>query len=320
MDMLNLRSAGMLIALAILQGCVSTGSNQVAESLQFYRGQLSPVGDSWSLQRCYSRQHRVLTDPEGVVRLRYGEQAVLTGLPLYMELKATESGAVRQVLVAGGGSRTCAAELNGVELRAAGADPDWAADLSGNRLEVRDQSRLMRLIFRVEESPVRTGGGREWHGSLKTPAGEQFKVELSLREVGCIDSVGVWYGLKAVMNLNGRSHKGCARYGDLANRSLPGVYRSELVGEAGPLRTIALRVSRDGTAELTENHHDGGGVTVRQGSWRLLPTGKLMLHLLLRDGQAEQQVRLFRRHRDGTLVLEGGEVDYGMAGLRLSPE
>jgi hypothetical protein len=131
----------------------------------------------------------------------------------------------------------------------------------------------MRLIFRVEDSPAWNGRGREWSGNLKTPAGEEFRVELSVREAGCLDNVGVWYGLKAVMSLNGRGLRGCARYGDLANRSLPGVYRSELVGEAGPLRTIVLQVKSDGTAELTENHHDGADVIVRQGSWRWLTEG-----------------------------------------------
>jgi hypothetical protein len=45
-----------------------------------------------------------------------------------------------------------------------------------------------------------------------------------------------------------------------------------------------------------------------------------MLHFLQRDDQAEQQVRLFHRRPDGTLVQEGRRSESEGPRLRLSRE
>jgi len=315
-----LRSVCASLTVILLAGCASTGAPVQAGKLQFYRGQVSPEGDHWVMALCYSRQNRVLTDPEGALAARYSEQQPYPGLPIYMELEASERAEVRRVRLAGGDSRACAAELDGIRLRVAGTDPAWDADLSGDRLEVRDQARLMRLGFRVEERTSRSASEPVWFGRMKAPAGGEHKVELSLEQSGCRDSLGIWYGLTVVMRLDGRLYKGCGRYGDLARQALAGRYGSSLVSEAGPVHTLVLELTPDGAAQLTEDYHDGQPAIVRTGSWRWLPSRKLMLHFLQRDDQAEQQVRLFHRRPDGTLVQEGRRSESEGPRLRLSRE
>jgi uncharacterized membrane protein len=315
MRILRAGAACLLPAVLFLAGCaLQPGPGADAEQL-FYRGEVSPDGDRWVMQSCYSRRSRVLTDPQGLLAARYQAQAVLPGLPLYMELRASEAGEVKALLLVGGDSRACAAELDGIQLRAAGTAPDWAADLSGDRLDVRDQARRTRFIFSV--TPASTWrGDRRWEGRLQTPDGKTRNVDLRLRESGCEDAAGIWYGLSVSMRLEGRSYQGCGRYGDLTRTALAGRYSRVLVSGDGPSRTTVLELSAEGTASLSEDMHGGAEPVRRDGSWRWLPTGKLMLHLVQRDGESEQQVRLFRRQPDGTLVQEG-RTDSDDPGLRL---
>lgn len=244
----------------------------------------------------------------------------MPGLPLYMELKASEAGEVQRLLLVGGDSRACAAELDGIRLRAAGTAPDWAADLFGDRVEVRDQSRRMRFIFKVVPTSTWRGAQSRWEGHLQTPDGKGHDVDLRLRESGCEDASGVWYGLSVDMRLDGRRYRGCGRYGDLTRAALAGRYSRTLVTAEGPTHSTVLELSAEGGASLSEDVHDGSEPVRRDGSWRWLSSGKLMLHLMQRDGESEQQVRLFRRQPDGTLVLEGRVPEYGALGLRLSPQ
>nr|WP_067295772.1 hypothetical protein [Marinobacterium profundum] len=265
-----------------------------------------------------------MIDPQGLLAARYAEQSVLPGLPLYMELRASAVGEVKQLLLVGGDSRACAAELDGIFLRAAGVAPDWAADLSGDRLEVRDQSRRVRFRFTVEKG-TSWRGDPLWSGSLTTPDGKSRDLKLRLTESGadesgCRDDSGVWYGLSVDMRLDGRRYQGCGRYGDLTRASLAGRYSRVLVSGDGPQRSTVLELSAEGSAILTEDTHDARPAVRRDGSWRWLSTGKLMLHLFQRDGLDEQQVRLFNRQLDGTLVLEGRVFASDGPGLRLSRE
>ncbi|UTW12493.1 hypothetical protein [Marinobacterium rhizophilum] len=319
MRILRAGRACLLVALAFVAGCALQPRPGADNEQLFYRGEVSPDGDRWVIQPCYSRRRQVLSDPLGLLAERYQAQAVLPGLPLYMELRASTAGEVGNLLLVGGDSRACAAELDGIRLRAAGFAPDWAADLSGDRLDVRDQSRRMRFIFSVTQTSSRRGDLR-WEGRLQTPDGKARDVDLRLRESGCEDASGVWYGLSVNMRLDGRNYQGCGRYGDLTRTALAGRYSRVLVSGEGPARTTVLELSAEGAASLSEDYHDGAEPVRRDGSWRWMPTGKLMLHLMQRDGESEQQLRLFRRQPDGTLVLEGRVPEYGVVGLRLSPD
>jgi uncharacterized membrane protein len=322
MPILRAGAICLLLAVVFVAGCALSPRPGDGVELQFYRGEVVPNGDAWEMRPCYSRRSRVLIDPQGALAARYAEQAVLPGLPLYMELRASDDGEVQQLLLVGGDSRACAAELDGIFLRAAGAAPDWAADLSGDRLEVRDQSRRIRFRFRVAQETSWRGDGF-WSGSLKTPDGKSRDVELRLTESrandsGCRDESGVWYGLSVDMRMDGRRYRGCGRYGDLTRAALAGRYSRVLVSGEGPQRTTVLELSAEGHASLTQDIHDGAPAVQRDGSWRWLSTGKLMLHFIQRDGQDEQQLRLFSRQLDGTLVQEGRVPESEGPGLRLS--
>lgn len=324
MRILHAGAVCLLPVVVFVTGCALKPEPADNVELQFYRGEVSPKGDTWVMKPCYSRRSRILSDPQGALAARYAELAVLPGLPLYMELRARADGEVKQLLLVGGDSRACAAELDGISLRAAGVAPDWAADLSGDRLEVRDQSRRVRFRFTVEQG-TSWRGDRLWSGSLKTPDGKSRDLELRLTEFhgndsGCRDESGVWYGLSVDMRLDGRRYRGCGRYGDLTRAALAGRYSQVLVSGGGLQRSTALELSAEGDASLTEDMHDGTPAVRRDGSWRWLSTGKLMLHFIQRDSLDEQLVRLFSRQPDGTLVLEGRVPEYGPVGLRLSPD
>ncbi len=324
MPILRAGALCLLSAVVFVTGCALSPGPADDVALQFYRGEVSPKGDTWVMRPCYSRRSRVLIDSQGVLAARYAELAVLAGLPLYMELRASADGKVKQLLLVGGDSRACAAELDGIALRAAGVAPDWAADLSGDRLEVRDQSRRVRFRFTVEQG-TSWRGDPIWRGSLKTPDGKSRDLELRLTESragspGCRDGSGVWYGLSVDMRLDGRRYLGCGRYGDLTRAALAGRYSRVLVSGEGPQRSTVLELSAEGSASLTEDAHDARPAVRRDGSWRWLSTGKLMLHFTQRDGLDEQQVRLFSRQPDGTLVLEGRVPESDGPRLRLSRE
>ncbi|GGO79588.1 hypothetical protein GCM10011348_14240 [Marinobacterium nitratireducens] len=310
----------VLLLSVILPGCAALQA-PLPEPVDSRRlvGMLSPSGDRWVLDPCYSRASVLLQDPGGLLGPRYTDRVPLPGLPLFVELEVSAENRVQRLLVAGGDVSACRAELNGIDWRAAGSDPDWEADFSDSALEVRDQSRLLRLKFHVE--PLAAGGRylQRWQGRLTAPGIPEQRVEIGLRDGECEDRSGIWYGLEALMKLNGDSYLGCVRYGNQAALTLPGRYRSDLVTDQGSRRTVELTLDGDKWASLVERYPDARGTVERSGRWRLMPSGKLMLHLLQRDGHDEQYLRLFSRRLDGSLVLEGEGPEFAPWGLRLAP-
>ncbi|NVK43978.1 MAG: hypothetical protein HWE39_22275 [Oceanospirillaceae bacterium] len=318
MSDLNIQRVLGLALLVVLPGCANLSTPAIPDDGIGLRGIVSPRGDRWALQHCYSRKLSLLSDPQQLLAPLYADRAPLPGLPVYAELEVSDDDEVRRMLLLGGDVAACRAELDGVELRAAGADPDWEADLQKGILEVRDQSRLLRLRFKVEEASSTGRYERRWHGRITAPGMPEQRVELGVRGGGCEDLSGIWYGLEAFMTLNDDTYRGCARYGDWTKEALAGHYLSELVTDKGMVRSVELTLTSDGLASLRDEYQERG-VTERSGRWRLMPSGKLMLHLLQRDGRNEQHLRLFSRRLDGTLVLEGEGPEFEPYGLRLAP-
>ncbi len=322
----SVRYAVVGLMLLVLSGCQLPAKQPKAppqlalpkEPGLFQRGLVSDVGDGqWRFRPCFARYEWILTDTSGRLSQRFNEQLAPT---LYGEFTLipgvdVKHWQVQSVHLLGGGEATCRFSLNDINYRAAGGR-EWVADVREKTIVVQDYARISRMIFPISSAAQPTD--LQWQSALRQRSGEQLEMELTLTQTGCQDRFGGEYEFSAELQLGKRTLSGCARTGNLEQRTLPGVYAADLQTGRGPGRRIELTLLGSGRMELKQSDSRQKALLYQQGQWTLLQTGKLLVEVQQTNGRADTELMLFVRDAQGRLALEGYSSSYGENLLRLS--
>lgn len=307
----RLRALFSLCVLLMLVGC-ETFQPLATSSVDsvFLRGVIVPEKEHFIFTPCFSREQRSLRDDSSQLLKRYQEQVVGNSLPVYVELYARQQEdlvwQVQRVLLAGGGSQACEYELQGIQYRAAGADPLWIADVLETGVRVQSYNNLTQLTFPLQEGDGERG---KWEGELTSTKGKSFYYTLQIREASCRDEQGAWYSLAATLELDGTLFVGCARAGNLNHLTLAGRYSNGLSAERV---FVVLDIQGDSGATMMLDYRNGLPLTVWSGQWQWRKNGKLLLDFSKEQGP----LLIFKRGLRGNLEQEGFSPALGK-GLRL---
>ncbi|MDF2181116.1 hypothetical protein [Neptuniibacter sp. CAU 1671] len=313
------------LVLAVVSGCqVPLTSHETPPQIVrpaspglFQRGLVSAVGDGqWRFRPCFAHYEWILSDPTERLSRRFSEQLAPTvygefSLAPGEDLKHWQ---VQQVHLLGGGEATCRFSLNEINYRAANGR-EWVADVLADTIVVQDYARVSRMTFAM------ASGARpddlQWRSDLKQRNGEKIQMELTLSQTACSDPYGGEYEFSAKLKLGKRTLSGCARSGNLEQRTLPGVYAADLRMGQGPGRRIELSLLGSGRMELKQTDTQQRSLLFQQGQWSLLKTGKLLVEVQQTNGRPDTELMLFVRDAQGRLALEGYSSSYGENLLRL---
>ncbi|MGB0467660.1 MAG: hypothetical protein ACPGF7_09065 [Pontibacterium sp.] len=294
----NLRFFVVVILVSYLSACQTLPAR--TNPLNFQRGIVVRESGELFLRPCFSTEKYRIYDDTGDLRDWFAKAPQVVQ-QVYVELMARPAEAkqdslhIQKVLMAGFQPRACEFELNGNRFRAAGVEPFWIADIRREGIRVQGYKGLNRLLFPVAD-PGQQGNDRVWRSQLT--AQKVYRLKLTLTEKPCYDAYGMRYRYQADLLLNKESFKGCARDGNLGQRTLPGVYLPQ-----NPQQLMRLQLQPDGGALLSEGVQEQGNTIVShtKGRWTLAEPGQVRLVL---DGENKtRRVWLFSRVRDGSLAL-----------------
>ncbi|MFW1676883.1 hypothetical protein ACFVYJ_03765 [Pontibacter sp. JAM-7] len=317
--------SGVLLLSLLLSGCQGIPVkkqqafkvSEVNQPSLFQRGIVSQTAEGvLRFRPCFARYDWLLTDPTERLHSRFSEQLAPT---VYGEFSLrpgvdSQHWQVQSIHVLGGGKATCRFPLNGIKYRAAGGR-DWVADVTADAVIVQDYARRSRWIFPVNQTDVTDT--LAWQGEMKDRTGKSIQFALELQSAVCRDAFAGEYEFQAELHLDKRTLTGCARSGDLAQRTLPGHYLAELKVANTPGRRIDMLLFASGNMELQQHYLDQQPPVLQQGQWSLLPTGKLLVQIDQTNGRPDSDLLLFSRNNSGQLVLEGFNASYGENQLQL---
>lgn len=281
----------------------------------YQRGILVLRDDGYRFRACARQEWQPVTLLPAPVAQAYQRQySGLAEMPLYVEAFMIQDAAGWQLLeprLMGGGLEACAQHLTGVQLMGIGGAPDWAVRLKEHQLVLELPAQRRRLIF-DEPQLIRRGQLWQWHSSLSL-RGDRLDLLFEVEPLPCRDREGNWYALTARADLEGEVFNGCARYGDLQLLNLAARYDAP----AGSGTQLTLLLRGDGGVRLVERTDKGAVLQARAGHWRLIGAQSLLLELEEPAPETSASL-LWRRQRDGRLVLVGEHPGYGK-GLMLNP-
>ncbi len=206
----------------------------------------------------------------------------------------------------------CQTPLNGTLMQVQGGRPDWQLSITDSYLRVFLPQQRRTLVFPAG-SVIRQGADWWWESNIE---GHNRKHRLSLRiQPSPCQSDDAWYGLTAVMTLDGREYEGCAKRGNLARLDLFTEYR---LPEEIATRDIRLKLKPDGSALLSEDYLNQQPALVSRGAWQQLTGGRLLISLDDPDPKLNQEALMFVLTEQG-LSLPGFHPRYGHRGLQLEP-
>lgn len=296
----------------LLAGCQLKPS--VEQELLYQRGLVSLESGGFRFRLCRDRQWYSLDNPPEVLVEQYAAATEnREGLSVYVEGWGVDSATGWQLMqprVIGGDLQSCGEDGEGAALRAFGVSPNWVADLSDNKLVLREAERLRTLSFRDLQF-IRQGNMWSWRGDVKSGR-STLDAELTVYKGSCHDKADTWYFLTAEFNLGGQLFRGCARYGDLGRLDLASRYSTP---PNTYLRDLYLLLRADGRARLVIDSHNGDqSLDVRTGSWRRMSSGRLLLETE-RDGNDDDTL-LWSVESDGSIRLLTDDPNFGR-GLHL---
>ena len=283
------------------------------EEALFRRGIVSLQDQQLVFQPCYTRKQEPVTDHTNRLISYLANQfnprvyAEVSGT----ELRQSSPWGIYKVHVLGGHSATCHFELQGNLFRAAGSNPIWIADVQQGAIYVQNDKGLTKLRFPASE-PERSVNTLVWQSTLQTP--NLYNLHLRLKLQSCRDAHGIEYEYSARMKLNDKVFKGCARQGDLGQRTLPGLYEVKVAVSDRYQQHISMHLMADGQVAITQDYLNQQPIYKQQGRWELLPKNKVAVYLIS-EQQDGNDVLVFHRHRLGGLVMQGYSAVYGKAGL-----
>jgi len=303
----------MRLLITLLLMLLSTGCQLLPsrpDTAVYQRGILVQRGDGYRFRACARQEWQPVRELPTLVAAEYQRQhSGLAEMPLYVEgfMVQDENGwQLLEPRLLGGGLEACVQHLTGVRLLGIGGAPDWAVRLEGSRMVLELPTQRRRLIF-SEPQLTRWGQLWQWHGRLSR-SGDTLDLLFEVEPLPCRDRAGHWYALTARADLEGELFSGCARYGDLQLLDLATRYDMPVQARG----RLSLLLREDGSARLVEPLGQGTALQARSGHWRLIGDHSLLLELEGKPPQ-EAETLLWRRQRDGRLVLIGEHPRYGKA-------
>jgi uncharacterized membrane protein len=312
--MLGLFSAFTLICLS---GCQNLIKQQTTtpQTHEFRRGIVNLVEGQLQFTPCFEKKTLIIDDLTGrlVERLSSSREPLV-----YSEVSGSRgpdisTWQVHKVHLIGGGNNTCGYELEGNEFRAAGERPVWIADVREDYIHVQNFQKLTKLKFKTEQPKVILDG-LEWQSSISGQAEHDLTLRLSTEL--CKDSYGTEYEYRAEMILDGKSHSGCARRGNLDLLTLPGIYKGEMPVMEGVKRSMTMALTATGEVRIIQDYHNDQPVIIHKGTWQRLPKKKLLIYLSNVTGTQEGEALILQRNKRGALELKGFSAIYGGKGLQ----
>lgn len=300
--------------LLLLSGCASLPFGGSSSESQYQRGWVSLEQDQYYLRGCHDLVAQPIERIPASLQRLYRQRSV--SVPLYiewigqpgMEGEPTHIDQLRYVSPDPG---ACHQHLSEILMRAEGPSPGWQADITDSQIRVFLPQQRRTLVFPVG-SVIRQGADWWWESDVQ---GRQRRHRLSLRiqPEACQDGHN-WYGLTAVMELDGQEYTGCAKRGSLERLVL---FREYRLDPSVTTRDIRLQLLPDGKAMLSEDYLNQQPPLVSRGQWQLLSGGRLLVSLDEPDPQLQQEALLFMIQEGGAVQLPGFHPRYGRDGLRL---
>lgn len=313
----------IIVSLIFISGC------QTLESLSFFpkkeennkplfrRGIIFIEGDAIYFRACYSDKKEAVSGKTTDFEERFEK----LGEPsFYAELNGKklipgEPWRIQNIYLMGGDSLACRHQLKGSDFVASGENPSWKADLREDGIYVQDYKHFTAIKFPRDAAIKRGESSFEWISH--TQGDKKYDLDLKIIKQACRDTYKVDYSYSAVMVLNGREYKGCAREGNLEVRTLAGLYSSVLTDVEDMMRFISLDLRNDYSALLIQDYRNNQPLVSQRGHWERLPTGKIVVNLEENTGHKENEILIFELSKTGTLSLQGYSNTYGNYGLSL---
>lgn len=313
--MFNLVKVTVVIGLsAIITAC---GSLPFADqsSRNYQRGWVSYEEGQFFVRGCRESEARQLAQAPRQLERLFNQRDV--SAPLYVEWigepnLAGQAVEIAQLRYVSSDPLSCQIPLNDILMQAQGVRPDWQLSITEDHLRVFLPQQRRTLIFPVGQV-MRQGADWWWESEIE---GNNRKHRLSLRiqPAACQDDQN-WFGLSAVLILDGTEYLGCAKRGQLERLDLFTEYR---LPSAIETRDIRLQLKPDGSALLSEDYLNQQPPLISRGSWQQLSNARLLVSLDDPDPKLNQEALMFVLTEQG-ITLPGFHPRYGHNGLRLQP-
>jgi putative lipoprotein len=192
-------------------------------------------------------------------------------------------------------TRGCAEDLEGIAFRAYGNEPFWDVEISENGI-VFSQLGQPRTAFPYT-LPDLSETSRVYRSITKEPP--QHRIEISLREKRCIDSMsGEHFSFAAQVKLDGRRYVGCAKEGcppvSETDISLLGTYVARPRAADSPGRVITLTLDEGRLARMTYDFLNNKPPINQTGAWTCHRDGFVTVWLRDRDGRPISENIIFK--------------------------
>lgn len=104
---------------------------------------------------------------------------------------------------------------------------------------------------------------------------------------------------------------------DAPSAPLPGTYTGELPAADSPGRTITLRLSPEGAAEMATDYRNGQPTVVQRGKWSPVAADRARVAFTEIDGRPAAETLTFQLRGTTLTAVQFDRTSYGSAGLTL---
>lgn len=313
--MFNLKKLFVLIGLMImLSGCVTLPFGE-SSPRNYQRGWVSMENEQFFVRGCRETETRIIEQPPRQLERLFRQRGVTT--PLYIEWIGEPSVLgqpveITQLRFVDPDPASCQVHLNDVLMHVRGTQTDWQMSITDAHIRLFLPQQRRTLVFPVG-SVMRQGADWWWESEIEG-SNRKHRLSLRIQPVACQDDQA-WFGLSALLTMDGREYVGCAKRGNLERLDLFTEYRLD---ESITTRDIRLKLSADGSALLSEDYLNQQPALESRGTWQQLSGGRLLVSLDDPDPKLNQEALMFVLTEKG-VRLPGFHPRYGHDGLYLQP-